>query len=847
MTALQDRFAARLRALVEVSGAEAERLRAEVLPVLRDAARRRAEKKGADPGELEAHADRDHQVATWTARIEARGALDDDPNMVDAYAGTLAAEVEDLANELFPDDALRARALAALDVDGWPLLACDEGAEAWVVGVTGVLAPSCRFGSFPDPMDLDEPAARIREKLSRQLEGPQLEATCTNVLRETGNHLRKNVVSEEVIGRLRALLGRWHDDERLDKLCGDARTALPYAVVVRPRGVDARVWPEFIQPHLESGSVRTPAGEVLPIGPEDTLTVFRTNPSEMPPATDRPWWPAVGLALLLDAERRVRPDLAAWRALRREREEIEPGEATRAAARAAVGGGENADGTMVDPVAQAVYGQLPAFLAAVWPDGAPAVDDATREADSGGLLRASEAAAGFLAGMGPTGEEMAAALRNASEKGWQTFASETADAPPTPEALQALWAPWRTRLEVDVKVDDAGNVPVRWKPRIGLLDAIARAVHAAAAGAIARSPEIRIPGREVKGGDFYAKIPRFVQPLLWGVGNAGVEVGGERYANEPQFAARVAYRLPHDARLVARRRSYKPSPQLPLALDKTSDALASLVGRSTGRATANDPGIIPVGAAKMALVLSAATGPGTGTEIVGANAREWHDWLRPGQPWRNDYATEYAAYGTLLGDLWTFVPTPSERLFWFHLWRTYIVADPSKPSPDDRILGGLDLHALQIHKGLVAGVESYRNEFFLNLDAVLRLGGHETTRFRTALWAHKEWDAWDRRGEARTAGKAPPVPWYSPRELAAHVAVRSRAVEKGGRAAQNEAARDGQRAVKALKALADSPSAPLKLEVTSKHPKRYRPIPPEKYLDAYSLHRRNRPDWKKKP
>ena len=473
-TNLADLFVARLRVLVDAAAAEVERIRVEVLPEMRRATRKRLEEDGVHEAEvLDDLVRRNPHVMQWagslTIHAEAREALDDDPALVDAYAATLAAEVEDLADALFPDDDHRAHVIDVLDVSGWPLTARPDGVGGWANTFIQLAGSDARFGSFPDLFPVAVPDDRIRELLSSRYSGERLDERCA----EVRAYLDRTVTDGPLpvtylLSRLRALLGRWHEGERLDKLCADVDGALTWAVIVQPRDENAIVWPHESRPFLRAGE------SISPPRAHQKGGFYNVSVDTLPADDTRPWWPVAGLASLLRAELRIRPELDAWLALRHERDRPSPGGVAYAAARSV------ADGEAVDRIAGKVHRRLPALLKAVWPDGEPPIGDATCKAKREDLLRADAAAAAYLEGIDTSAKTEAARLRRSSETRWQAFCAATNDREPSPDDLCGLWRPWIVRLAFEPSPDETDDLGrVTGQSRVDILFALARVVRKA--------------------------------------------------------------------------------------------------------------------------------------------------------------------------------------------------------------------------------------------------------------------------------------------------------------------------------------------------------------------------------
>ena len=380
----------------------------------------------------------------------------------------------------------------------------------------------------------------------------------------------------------------------------------------------------------------------------------------------------------------------------------------------------------------------------------PLADDpgelaSTMEED--GILFLDELFARDLESIGDTGKTAAKHLRKSARERMEAFRES--------DRAAKLWEAWNLPAS---GAEWEGTTSPRWivtLARVLWLDVVGPALE--------RQSEAR-PFRleAVRGSDSdrYVTQPKIVAPISWAMGAPGmraVTLDGDRYAPEPNMAARL---VPRSFPLLAELEGHERKPhQTILALEHEEPiALPVAVAGATNYA------ISPV-AAKLALVMLAAEDVKRG-RLLRVSLGELARWVHPNAT--RLQARELQATSRALDELrLVFLFLPDGRKA--QMFETVSAAVPELARADMEITWGLArtfLAALaQDIRGPKLKGSEYRGDFLVNLDGAMRIPAKRPALLRHYIRAAAHWNAAFKPGSPGTFDPAM-TPAYSAKEWA---------------------------------------------------------------------------------
>jgi len=347
-------------------------------------------------------------------------------------------------------------------------------------------------------------------------------------------------------------------------------------------------------------------------------------------------------------------------------------------------------------------------------------EDATRRADVGGdpLLWLDEAFAAYLDGLGETGPDLAAGVRERAQARWVAHQRKTADSEPENGRLLALW--------IDMAADSEERSAL-----FPFLQRLALAVWRDVVRPELTAPEMA-PSIVVVGGDDYTKLPKPTSAISWGFGGAGVAVDDNTFTAQPD-APRVQV-VPKSWSIVQGEELQRQPHQTTLPLEFPGDTPLTL-------AMVGQPGtVIPSPGGKL-LVLMLATAHGG--DMTRGTLGELADYIYPDRRIQRSNLEQIAKVLNVADKLCAVLPDGTAI-------RCFDVRWPAVRVHRDQVVGwGMGRFFLDMARRATAtdhGLRALRGEFVVNLTGIMRLPRKESM-LRNYIQAAALWN------DANTPGK----------------------------------------------------------------------------------------------
>lgn len=353
-------------------------------------------------------------------------------------------------------------------------------------------------------------------------------------------------------------------------------------------------------------------------------------------------------------------------------------------------------------------------------------------------------------------------------------------------------------------------------------------------------PTFRI-AQVTQGDDAYAKLPKIVSPISWGMGGPGIvaEVDGDAYAKEPSIAPKIpnltGKLLPRSWALLPKGRERRPHQTiLPLELVEEPETLAVMVAQAQGY-------VITPQASKLALFWLASPeirDGGIARATIGDLAKG-----TLGESVKRIQQRELVETARALEELdWLHIYLPDETKF-----RIFSVRRPWTPKhakADMEAYFGIDPHFADllkkgIHGGQLHGNE-YDGDFLINLTGMMQLPNKRPALLRHYVRAAAHWNAYFVPGKPGTFDRSR-MPFYDLREWASMTNCLPLAVVEYLKAdPEKRKTLARSRKVSASQAIAAVRTEleelhDRKLVQVEKHGEGYRMVPPRAYLDAKQI------------